>query len=90
MDSGNAIHPLFAVALFATGSERADKGNASDDNEYFFHCFLNLRLEIIVKSEAKVLSFRMYLSPHTGNVNPHNKNVKGWLQKKLEKQALIY
>ena len=42
VNGGNAIHPLFAVAFFVTGSEHADEGNACDDNEYFFHSFLGL------------------------------------------------
>lgn len=39
MDGGNTTYPLFAMAFFATGSESADKGDTSDDNQYFFHCF---------------------------------------------------
>jgi hypothetical protein len=39
VNGGNATHPLFAMAFFTTGSERADEGHASDDKEYFFHCF---------------------------------------------------
>ena len=46
VSGGNAIHPLFAVAFFVTGSEHADEGNACDDNEYFFHCFFGFRLII--------------------------------------------
>ena len=39
VNGGNAIHPLFAMAFFATGSEHADKGDTSDDYKCFFHCF---------------------------------------------------
>ena len=62
MGGGDTTHPLFAVAFFPTGSKGADKGDTSDDYQYFFHCFLILRLEIIVKARQKYNHFEFIYS----------------------------